>query len=226
MTPNAILLFAAGLGTRMAPLTNSRPKPLVKVAGKPLLDHAIAQCDDLKIVVNTHYFSDQITQHLNGQDIKISDETDALLETGGGLKKALPLLQSNPVFTMNTDAVWRGSNPVSTLRDAWQGDIMESLLLMIPRAAAIGHTGAGDFNINANGQLTRGTDYVYSGLQIIRTDHLANVEEHAFSMWALWDGMLARGTMHGVAYGGLWCDVGRPESIPIAEAMLRGDPNV
>lgn len=226
MTPDAILLFAAGLGTRMAPLTDTRPKPLIDVAGKPLLDHAIDQCAGLRIVVNTHYFSEQIEQHLAGRDIAISDETDELLETGGGLKRARPLLASNPVFTMNTDAVWRGPNPIEILMSAWNHDTTDALLLMIPRAAAIGHTGAGDFDIGPDGQLTRGISYVYSGVQIIKTDGLKDIQESAFSMWALWDGMLEKRSMRGVAYDGKWCDVGRPDSIPIAEAMLRGELDV
>ena len=217
--PEAILLFAAGLGTRMAPLTDTKPKPMVEVAGKPLLDHALQWCGDLRTVVNTHYFADQIVTHLEGSTTLISDETDELLETGGGLKRALPLLNSNPVYTMNTDAVWRGTSPLHSLRDAWHPD-MESLLLLIPRKAAVAHTGSGDFDLNGAGQLQRGTEFIYSGAQIIRTDLLADITNDAFSMWALWDGMLARGGMFGTVYHGAWCDVGRPESIPKAEAML------
>lgn len=226
MKPKSILLFAAGLGTRMAPLTNTRPKPLVEVAGKPLLDHAIDQCAGLNIVVNAHYFADQITQHVQHRDIAVSDETGALLDTGGGLRHALPLLGSNPALTMNTDAVWRGTNPVTTLLANWNADTMDALLLMIPRSAAVGHTGGGDFDMGADGRLTRGTDFVYSGVQIIKTDGLANSPDGAFSMWWLWDSMLDSGTMHGVAYDGQWCDVGRPDSIAIAEAMLKGEADV
>lgn len=225
MMPDSILLFAAGFGTRMAPLTNTRPKPMVEVAGKPLLDHAIDLCDGLNIVVNAHYFADQIKQHIAGRNIALSDETDLIRDTGGGLKHARPLLGRGPVFTMNTDAVWRGSDPIKTLKTSWTDD-MEALLLMIPRDLAVGHTGAGDFDIDANTRLTRGTDFVYSGVQIIRTDGLAAVSDDVFSMWALWDGMLDRGTMHGVAYDGQWCDVGRPDCIPTAEAMLAGNDNV
>ena len=217
--PEAILLFAAGLGTRMAPLTDTRPKPMVEVAGKPLLDHARHWCDDLRTVVNTHYFANQITAHLAGSDDLISDETDQLLDTGGGLRRALPLLNSNPVFTMNTDAVWKGPNPLHMLRAAWRPE-MEALLLLIPHKSAVAHTGTGDFNIDSLGHLERGTEFVYSGAQIIRTDLLADISKDAFSMWALWEGMLERGGMFGVVYDGAWCDVGRPDSIPLAEAML------
>lgn len=224
--PSAILLFAAGLGTRMAPLTNTRPKPLITVAGRTLLDHARQHCDGLRVVVNAHYFADQIRDHLAGSDTLVSDETDALLETGGGLKQALPLLDSNPVFTMNTDAVWSGSNPVQTLARAWNPETMEALLLMIPRADAVGHTGEGDFDINADGRITRGTDFIYSGVQIIKMDCLAGIKETAFSMWVPWTDMLERKAMFGTVYDGQWCDVGRPDSIPIAEAMLHGECNV
>lgn len=226
MTPSAVLLFAAGLGTRMAPLTNTRPKPLVEVAEKTLLDHAIDQCDGLRIVVNVHYFADQIEAHVRGRGIEVSDETDLLRETGGGLKHALPRLASNPVFTMNTDAVWQGPNVTAPLVQAWRAD-MEALLLLIPRDAAISHDGSGRFfDIGADGKLTLGSRYVYTGVQIIRTDGLATVTKSAFSMWELWDGMLERGTMYGVLYEGQWCDVGQPDSIAIAEAMLRGELDV
>lgn len=223
--PEAILLFAAGLGTRMAPLTDTKPKPLVEVAGRPLLDHARHWCDGLRTVVNAHYFADQIMAHLHGSDAIVSDETGHLLETGGGLKRALPLLKSNPVFTMNTDAVWRGPNPLHTLRNAWRED-MEALLLLIPNDTAVAHTGSGDFQLGSDGRLARSGPFVYSGAQIIRTDRLAEIADEAFSMWALWDGMLARGGMFGTVYGGSWCDVGRPDSIPMAEAMLKGSSDV
>ncbi|AGI70162.1 hypothetical protein OAN307_c48170 [Octadecabacter antarcticus 307] len=222
ITPSAILLFAAGLGTRMAPLTNTRPKPLVNVAGRALLDHALAHCTGLRTVVNVHYFADQIRDQLAQTNVMISNESKQLLETGGGLKHALPLLDSNPVLTMNTDAVWKGPNPVHVLSQTWMPAEMESLLLLIPRAHAVGHTGSGDFDIDGSGRLTRGTSYVYSGVQIICTDGLADILENKFSMWALWDRMLNRKTMFGAVYDGQWCDVGSLDSIKIAEDMLAG----
>ena len=224
--PSAILLFAAGLGTRMAPLTNTRPKPLVRVAGIALLDHALAHCAGLRTVVNVHYFADQIRDHLAQTDVLISDEPNQLLETGGGLKHAVPLLGIDPVLTMNTDSVWKGPNPVQTLTRAWMPIEMESVLLLIPHAHAVGHTGSGDFDLDGSGRLTRGTNYVYSGVQIIRTDGLADITEDVFSMWELWDGMLKRKTMFGVIYDGKWCDVGRPDNIEIAEEMLAGGDDV
>lgn len=214
------MIFAAGLGTRMGALTAARPKPLITVAGQPLLDHAlhIARAASPRIVVNTHYRADQIAAHLTGQPIQLSHEPE-LLETGGGLRAALPLLNGNPVFTLNSDAVWRGPNPLTTLATAWRDD-MEALLLLLPRTQAIGHTGPGDFTLDAENRLTRAPGLVYSGAQIIRTDDLTAIPEAKFSLNRLWDRMAARGTLYGLPYTGQWCDVGRPESLPLAEAML------
>lgn len=219
------MLFAAGFGTRMGALTEGRPKPLIEVAGKPLLDHALDQVNGtgLRCVVNAHYKSEMIKAHLAGRDIQISDESDEILETGGGLKKALPLLDSNPVFTMNTDAVWKGPNPLRTLLDAWDGDQSDGLLLCIPKDRAIGHAGAGDFLIRQDGTLTRGAGLVYSGVQIIKTTQLADFPDRAFSLNVLWTRMMETGRLRGVRYDGQWCDVGHPGGITEAERMLNSD---
>lgn len=217
-----IILFAAGKGTRMGDLTKDRPKPMVEVAGKPLIDHAlqIANAADVgPIVVNLHYLPQLLKAHLSGQDIVFSDETDGLLETGGGLRKALPLLCSNPVLTMNTDAVWNGPNPIETLKNAWQPQ-MEALLLLVKKQNVSGHLGAGDFGINAEGRLHRAPDLIYTGVQIIRTDVLSEITEDAFSMNLAWDIIAKRNGLFGAVYDGKWCDVGQPSSIPLAEAML------
>lgn len=222
MTP--MLLFAAGKGTRMRHLTADRPKPLVPVAGKPLLDHALALTEGQPLaprVVNLHYKGGMIREHLTGQDILFSDESAALLETGGGLRHALALLGDGPVVTLNTDAVWRGANPIAQLLRDWD-DRMEALLVLVPKERAIGHTGAGDFQSDAQGRLMRGAGTVYTGLQMIRTDTLHAVPGTAFSMNVLWDQMIARGGLYGTVYHGQWCDVGQPESIALAEAMLEG----
>lgn len=224
--PSAILLFAAGFGTRMAPLTDTLPKPLIKVAGQPLLEHALQFCAGLNTVVNVHYHADQIETYLTDRNIQISDERDLIRETGGGLKHARNLLASNPVFTMNTDAVWRGSNPLTHLAETAVAGDAEALLLLVPRARAVGHTGTSGFNRGADGRLTRGPDYVYTGVQIIRTDRLDMIPEDAFSMWSLWQDMLDRGVMYGAIYDGAWCDVGRPENIELAEQMLKADCHV
>ncbi|MFZ3580677.1 nucleotidyltransferase family protein [Loktanella sp. DJP18] len=217
-----VMLFAAGLGTRMAPLTDHRPKPLMTVGDRTLLDHALdltqVSCVGPK-VVNVHYLADMVRQHLSGQHIAISSEDALLLDTGGGLRHAMPLLGQGPVMTLNTDAVWRGQNPLSLLATAWRPD-MEALLLLVPPADAVGHTGKGDFSIGADGRLTRAPGAIYTGAQIIRTDRLGDVPQDVFSLNVMWDAMAARGGLFGVIYDGVWCDVGRPESIALAETLL------
>ena len=216
------MLFAAGKGTRMGDLTKDRPKPMIEVAGKPLIDHALQIANAAgvgPIVVNLHYLPQLLQAHLSGQGIVFSDETDGLLETGGGLRKALPLLCSNPVLTMNTDAVWNGPNPIETLKNAWQPQ-MEALLLLVKKQNVSGHLGAGDFGLNAEGRLHRAPDLIYTGVQIIRTDVLSEITEDAFSMNLAWDIIDKRNGLFGAVYDGKWCDVGQPSSIPLAEAML------
>jgi len=205
----------------MAPLTDTKPKPLVEVAGRPLLDHALDHCDGLKKVVNAHYFADQIQTHISGKDIQLSDERGALLDTGGGLKKALPLLGDGPVFTMNTDAAWRGPNPIETLLAAWKPE-MEGLMLLAPRARAVGSKGPNFLDIGPDGRVSLGADNAYLGAQIIRTDRLASIEADQFSMWDLWTPMLKAKTLFGTIYDGMWCDVGSPESIPVAQDLING----
>lgn len=223
--PDALMLYAAGLGTRMGVLTRDRPKPLIPVAGRALIDHAltIARAAAIpRIVVNLHYLAGQIRAHLgDAPDLRFSDESAALLETGGGLARALPLLAADPVFTLNTDAAWTGDNPLLNLRRCWRDDA-EGLLLLVPRAAAISHRGQGDFDLDADGRIRRGTRYVYTGAQIIRTRRFAARPVGTYSTNVVWDDMIADGTLHGAVHDGGWCDVGRPESIALAEAMLGG----
>ncbi|MGB3147085.1 MAG: nucleotidyltransferase family protein [Paracoccaceae bacterium] len=216
------MLFAAGLGTRMAPLTDHCPKPLIKVAGRALIDHALDQMPDMdQTVVNLHYLSDQIRAHLSGRKkIAFSPEIDTILETGGGLLQALPLLGVDPIFTLNSDAVWTGPLASDQLRQSWDPARMDGLLLLVDPARAVGHSGAGDFLIDGQGRLTRGTGLIYSGAGIIRTDGLFEITERAFSLNRLWDAMMAKGRLFGICHQGGWCDVGRPESLPLAEAML------
>lgn len=216
------MFFAAGMGTRMGALAQDRPKPLIKVAGKALLDHAIDIAEAAKTapkVVNLHYKPEMIRAHLADRDVVFSDESAALLETGGGLRKATPLLGGNPVLTMNTDAVWNGPNAVQCILDAWQPQ-MEALLLVIEKHNVVGHLGKGDFRIGLDGQLYRAPVMIYTGVQIIRTDVLAEIKETAFSMNLAWDIIAKRGGLFGTVYEGQWCDVGQPSSIPLAEAML------
>ncbi|MGX9356087.1 nucleotidyltransferase family protein [Roseobacteraceae bacterium S113] len=221
---DAALLFAAGFGTRMAPLTDHMPKPLIKVDGTALLDHALALCTALnlpRIVVNTHYRAAQIEDHLKDRNIALSHEAPDVLETGGGLRHALPLLGPGPVFTLNTDAVWSGPNPLSALRAAWDPARMDALLLCVPLAQTTGHSGTGDFTIAQDGQLTRGGTLVYSGAQIINPASLHDITERAFSLNLPWNEMATRGRLFGLSYTGRWADVGRPDAIKPAEDMLR-----
>ena len=223
------MLFAAGKGTRMGDLTRTLPKPMIEVAGRPLIDHALALVQEAGIenlVVNVHYLPDLLRAHLDGLDARFSDETGALLETGGGLRKALPLLGPDPVFTLNSDAVWTGPNPLTTLAATWDPARMDALVLLVPSQQAIGHKGKGDFVMDAEGRLRRGTDLVYTGTQIIATDLLADVPEDAFSLNRVWDMMMERGRLFGVTHPGGWCDVGTPDGIVEAEAMLRGTIDV
>ena len=227
--PDALMLFAAGLGTRMGALTASRPKPLIPVAGRPLIDHALQLTEAAHVahvVVNLHYLPEQIEAHLAARpEISLSCEP-VLLETGGGLRQALPYLGAGPVFTLNSDAVWTGRNPIEQLRAAWRPDEMDALLLLIERGNARGHSGKGDFTIDADGRITRGPGSVYSGAQIIRTERLAAIPDAKFSLNLLWDQMIAEGRAFGVVHQGSWCDVGRPEGIAEAEAMLRENSDV
>jgi MurNAc alpha-1-phosphate uridylyltransferase len=218
-----VMLFAAGFGTRMGDLTKNRPKPLVEVAGKPLIDHAMTIVREFapkQIVVNAHYKAEQIVAHCAGTDVHVLVETPDILDTGGGLKAALPLLGGTPVFTMNTDAVWAGPNPLAVLKSAWTDD-MQALLLCVPKHQTVGHSGLGDIDIGAQGKAVWGTNTVYSGVQMIRTDIVSNMAEKVFSLKTVWDALAAQGCLHAVAYPGRWCDVGHPQSIALAEEMLR-----
>ncbi len=222
--PDALMLFAAGFGTRMGALTRDRPKPLIEVDGRALLDHALAIAEEAgvrHICVNTHYKANQIAAHLRGRDIAICHETPKILDTGGGLRAAMPQLGTSPVFTMNTDAVWRGPNPLTLLAHAWDGAAMDALLLCLPPARAIGHAGKGDFALDAEGRVTRGPSLVYSGAQIIRTDVLADMPVGAFSLNFVWDRLIVAGRLFGATYPGKWCDVGHPGGITLAQDMLR-----
>lgn len=222
--PDALMIFAAGLGTRMRPLTLTRPKPLIEVAGTTLLDRAL----DLalaggarRIVVNTHYLGGMIADHLAGRDVALSDEADLVLETGGGLRKALTLLGDGPVMTLNPDVVWIGPNPIATLRNAWDGSRMDALLTLVPLSAATGRVGAGDFSLDAHGQIARHGEWVFAGAHVLNPQAFSGIEEQVFSLNLVWDRLIATGRAFGVVHHGGWCDVGQPETIPLAEALLR-----
>lgn len=217
------MIFAAGFGTRMRPLTNDRPKPLIPVAGRPLIDHAlgyVAGAGIKRIVANTHYRGEQLQAHLGPKGVLIADESNEILDTGGGLKAALPLLDSDPVFTLNPDVLWLGPNPLTVLRQSWDAAEMDVLLLCTPLARTHGRAGGGDFAQDATGQITRPGDLVYGGAQIVKTDLLRQLPDRVFSMNVIWDQMNAAGRLRLVEYPGEWCDVGTPEGIPLAERLL------
>ena len=217
------MMFAAGFGTRMGELTRNKPKPLIEVAGKTLLDHSLDLARGIsprRIVVNAHYHADMIEAHLVGTDVVVSNEAPDILETGGGLRHALPILGEGPVFTSNTDAVWKGPNPFEVLLAAWEPEHMDALLLCVPLENAVGHVGKGDFLIDDQGRLTRGPGVVYGGIQILRTDALADVSEAAFSLNKVWTLMSQKERLFGLVYPGQWCDVGTPQGIIEAEEML------
>ena len=222
------MLFAAGFGTRMGALTAHRPKPLIPVAGRTLIDRALdlaaeAGCDP--VVVNLHYLGQQIADHLAGRPLHLSWERDLILETGGGLRHALPLLGPGPVATLNPDAVWTGPNPLIRLVDCWDEGTMDGLLMVAPVEAVYPKGGRADFSMDSQGRLSRhastgGPGFVYLGAQIVRTEGLAAIEVPVFSLNRLWDAMIAEGRAFGLPHSGGWCDVGRPEGIAEAEAIL------
>ncbi|SIO49566.1 MurNAc alpha-1-phosphate uridylyltransferase [Rhodovulum sp. ES.010] len=224
MPPDTLMLFAAGFGTRMGALTADRPKPLIDVAGKPLIDHALTLAEEAnlgRIVVNTHYRAAQLEAHLAGRAaVRISRETPEILDTGGGLRHALPLLGAETVFTLNSDAVWAGPNPLRHLAGAWDPSRMDALLLLIEPGRARGRSGDGDFTRAADGALRRGGPMVYTGAQILHTGGLGRIDQPVFSLNRVWDRLIADGRLFGVRYPGLWCDVGHPEGIAAAERML------
>ncbi len=229
MTPDRIMIFAAGHGTRMRDLTRDQPKPLLMVAGQTLLDRALdlaTEADIGTLVVNTHYLAELIAFHLADRpDILLSHELGAALETGGGLKRALVLLGEEPVYTLNPDAVFVGENPLMTLAQHWQPTEMEALLALVPLDRAKGYQRQGDFSMDDQGRLRRfrpgdAVAYVNSGAQILQTDRYRTHPEDRFSQNVIWDQMIENGGLFGCVYAGNWVDVGTPEGIALAENLL------
>lgn len=229
MTPLPAMIFAAGLGTRMGALTRDRPKPLLTVGGRALIDHALDVARGAgarPIVVNAHAHAGQLAAHLAqaAPEARISLEPERL-ETGGGLKAALPLLGAGPAFTLNADMVWRGPNPLTALAAAWEPARMDALLALVPRRAALGHAGQGDFDLDEEHRLTRRGEapsaaYVYAGAQIIDASVLAAEAPGAFSLNRVWDRMRAAGRLYGLPWAGAWIDVGNPAGLALAESEL------
>lgn len=233
--PGTAMVMAAGLGKRMRPLTATRPKPLVEVAGKTLIDHALDHLKAAgvaKAVVNVHYLPGALEAHLKsrvqGIEIAVSDERRQLLETGGGLKRALPLLDADPFLAVNSDNLWV-DGPVDTLRllaSGWDEARMDMLLLLVPLARAHCHKGRGDFHMSATGKLRRRkpnqvAPFVFTGIQLISKRVFdAETPDGPFSTNLLWDRAIAAGRCFGAVHQGLWFDIGRPQSIAEAEAIL------
>lgn len=219
------MILAAGFGTRMGALTADRPKPLIEVAGRALLDHALdvaRGAGAAPIVVNAHYRADQMAEHLAAiQDVTLLTEAPDILDSGGGVRNALPVLGQGAIATLNSDAVWRGPNPLRRLVSAWDPDRMGALLLLVPQSRAVGRTEAGDFALSADGRITPDKGgAVYTGAQILGAGVAGSFPEGRFSMWEIWRKLLNENRLFGVAYPGSWADVGHQEGIALAEAML------
>ena len=233
--PETAMVMAAGLGKRMRPLTATRPKPLVEVAGKALIDHAL---DRLRaagvrnVVVNVHYLADALEAHLKARatdfNVKISDERNLLLETGGGLIQAEAMIDDDPFLVVNSDNYWV-DGPADTLHllaSLWRDEDMDALLLLVPQARAGNHRGQGDFHMKADGRLIRRqkgkvAPFVFTGIQIVSKRLLREAPEGPFSTNILWDRAIAEGRCFGAVHQGLWFDVGNPAAIKATERALQ-----
>ncbi len=223
-TPDAVMLFAAGFGTRMRPLTDAMPKPLIKVAGRPLIDHALdlaRAAAPRRIVANLHYRAAQLKDHLKNTEVRLVCEEPLILDTGGGLRHALPTLGADTVWTVNTDAIWQGPNPLTFALEHWDPERMVALLVCVPPSRAVQHSGAGDFTMGADGRLSWGPGVIYGGVQIMKTEGLHSIRKEVFSLTEVWAAMAQDGKLFGATYPGSWCDVGHPSGIAAAEALLR-----
>jgi MurNAc alpha-1-phosphate uridylyltransferase len=234
LATDTAMVMAAGLGTRMRPLTNDRPKPLVEVAGKPLIDHALdrlAEAGVAKAVVNVHHFGDAVEVHLRSRTapaIAISDERDQLLETGGGLIRAQGLLP-DPFFCVNSDNVWL-DGPTDAFRQlsaAWNPERMDALLLLVSHARASNFRGKGDFHMDGKGRLTRRRSgriapFIFTGIQLIAKRLLREAPDGPFSTNILWTRAIEEGRLYGTAFTGEWYEVGEPQAIAPTEAALAG----
>jgi len=232
--PRTAMVLAAGLGTRMRPLTDAMPKPLVAVAGKPLLDHVLDRLADAGVeraVVNVHYLAEQIIAHTAARTkphVTVSDERGLLLGTGGGVLKALPELGSAPFFHINSDTIWiDGVTPnLTRLADAFDAASMDALLLLAPTTGSIGYSGRGDFAMAPDGRLRRRGErevapFVYAGAAILSPALFKDAPQGEFSLTDLFDSAADAGRLHGLRLEGLWMHVGTPEAVGEAEAAIR-----
>ncbi|WP_454797004.1 nucleotidyltransferase family protein [Novosphingobium lindaniclasticum] len=233
LASDTAMVLSAGLGKRMRPLTATQPKPLVRVAGKSLIDHALDKLDAAgieKAVVNVHYLADALEGHLKvrrkGPAITVSDERDCLLETGGGMVKAVALLPET-FFCLNSDNIWL-DGPVDVFHElslAWDAERMDALLLMVPHPRAMNYRGDGDFHLDPVGRVTRRkrghvAPFIYSGIQIVSKRLLRDAPEGPFSTNLLWSRAIEEGRLYGISHTGLWFEVGEPSAIRPTEEWL------
>lgn len=231
--PDTAMVFAAGLGTRMRPISNTIPKPLVKVAGRTLLDHCLdlfADAGVKRAIVNVHYLADQIETHLQGRtepQIVISDEREKLLDQGGGIRKILPLLDGKPFFLCNTDAFWieGAQSNIRRLAQMWDPARMDALLLVAATSHSIGVDWSGDFDMDKNGRLTKRdprnvVPFVYSGVAIIKPELFAHETRDIFRLAPFFFEAAEKGRLFGLRLDGLWLHVGTPEAIAEAETAI------
>lgn len=232
----AAMILAAGLGTRMRPLTDKRPKPLIEVKGRSLIDRSMDRIREAgieQVVVNKHYLADQIDAWAAKQSdppVVVSDERAELLDTGGGVANVLALLGNEPFFVFNSDSFWV-DGPVPALermRAAWRGGQMDCMLLLSDPARSVGFDSSSDFSIDADGRLERFSGesggYIYCGCYLVSPQLFADAPGGAFSMNDLWNKALERGRLFGLVHDGLWLHVGTPEAIKDAEDALDGKP--
>jgi N-acetyl-alpha-D-muramate 1-phosphate uridylyltransferase len=233
-TPRNAMVLAAGMGTRMHPLTDNMPKPLIKVAGKPLIDHVLdrlAEASVARAVVNVHHFAEQMQRHLAARarpQIVISDERGLLLGTGGGVKKALPHLSDAPFFHVNSDTLWiDGVKPnLRRLADTFDAQAMDALLLLAPTAGSVGYAGRGDFTMAPDGALQKRGEravapFVYAGAAIFSPALFADAPAGEFPLTLLFDRAEQAGRLHGLRLEGLWMHVGTPDAVALAEAAIK-----
>ena len=232
--PKTAMVLAAGLGTRMRPLTDSRPKALVEVMGRSLLDHALDRLAAAKVdlaVVNLHHFADQIEAHLSSRKqpkVIFSDEREGLLNTGGGVAKALSQLGAAPFFLLNSDSLWiEGATPnLARLGEAFDAGRMDALLLLAPAAAAIGYDGRGDYFMDARGALRRRSGdekapFVYAGAAILSPLFFEGAPGGAFPLTLLFDRAQEKGRLFGLPLEGAFLHVGTPAALATAEEAIR-----